>query len=851
MTSDQGPGRPRLRLVSDGHDVVIVGAGPVGSLAAIAFASRGARVLLLEANPQAAARFAGEWIHPPGVGVLDRLRVGRLEVGGARTGYGFAVLPDDGGAPVQLPYPDGKTALACEHSRIVDAIRDHACACDGVEYRPHTRVTRVEGQRLWAEDRRAGRMLELRAERIVGADGRKSSLAAAIGGAASTVLSHMASVELTDARLPFEGFGHVILGGPGPVLMYRIAEDRVRVCLDVPLREGPSSRTRGFLWERFGPIMPPAIAPRLRAALQDGPLLWAATRFAPRTAFGQGALALVGDAVGHLHPLTAAGLTQGFLDAEVLAGSASIDAYQQRREAESYVPELLGNALYEVFSRDDECATAIRRAVYRAWRASPSECKRTMRILMGEDRVPLSFASSFTRMAFGAVSETLAERARAGELGAIAPALSAYWPWAKWPLLSLLPAPARRRYRKQSAGREPAAAPPRAETAAPSIAPAARTSRTSERVSKSPIVGGDVRDDWELCVRSLQAVSRTFSRPIAMLPHELEVAVTCGYLLCRIADTIEDHPGLALHTRDAMFGQLLAVLEQGTDPSALAARFAAISGQDAELELARNLPRVMRVWGALDEAAQEACRRWIPEMIRGMQLYTHRKPGDDQLFVLHTIEDLERYCYFVAGTVGRMLTDLFAAHLQEQLPAGRLRILRDHAEHFGAGLQLVNVLKDVTEDRARSVCFIPESVCAAQDLRASELIDPDKRYRAHAAVEEVFEVARRHLRDALEYSLAIPGDQTGIRMFCLTPLWMAVRTLVLARGNDALFVAGSAVKISRTEVAHLIACCTRDVADDEALRAAFAELWRGGAFDEPGAREERSVAGGRHADRGY
>ena len=55
------------------YDVTVIGAGPAGATAAIAFARRGATVLLAEANPKAASRFAGEWMHPPGVRVLERL----------------------------------------------------------------------------------------------------------------------------------------------------------------------------------------------------------------------------------------------------------------------------------------------------------------------------------------------------------------------------------------------------------------------------------------------------------------------------------------------------------------------------------------------------------------------------------------------------------------------------------------------------------------------------------------------------------------------------------------------------------------------------------------------------------
>ena len=65
-----------------------------------------------------------------------------------------------------------------------------------------------------------------------------------------------------------------------------------------------------------------------------------------------------------------------------------------------------------------------------------------------------------------------------------------------------------------------------------------------------------------------------------------------------------------------------------------------------------------------------------------------------------------------------------------------------------------------------------------------------------------------------------------MRLFCLLPLWMAARTLVHARGNDAMFTAGQAVKISRAEVEQLINECVQNARDDVALRNGYAQLWQ-------------------------
>src|SRR5690606_588382 len=116
-------------------------------------------------------------------------------------------------------------------------------------------------------------------------------------------------LELRDVELPFESYGHVLLGGPGPVLLYRIAHDRIRACIDIPAGAPGSRRDARYIWDAFGPRFPEALRPALKRALEQDKLLWACNRFLPRTFYGSGNVALVGDAVGFYHPLTASGIT--------------------------------------------------------------------------------------------------------------------------------------------------------------------------------------------------------------------------------------------------------------------------------------------------------------------------------------------------------------------------------------------------------------------------------------------------------------------------------------------------------------------------------------------------------------
>ncbi|MEM9189345.1 MAG: squalene/phytoene synthase family protein [Myxococcota bacterium] len=334
---------------------------------------------------------------------------------------------------------------------------------------------------------------------------------------------------------------------------------------------------------------------------------------------------------------------------------------------------------------------------------------------------------------------------------------------------------------------------------------------------------------WAYCQAALRDVSRTFSRPIELLPRSLVPTVTCGYLLCRAADTIEDDENLTPSDRSELFAQLLTFLHSDARPAsdedaASRAFRAAFPGPSPEHVLCRRLADVANVLREQPTLHQTATLRWVGEMVRGMNLYLQRdaflEPKGPR--VLLTMSDLERYCYFVAGTVGRLLTELFVDELGPRLEARQ--ILEDDAEEFGLGLQLTNILKDLTDDGRRGVSYIPRSILERHDLGPADLTRVAHADRVHAALGPVFDRASRALDGAFRYTLGIPHTASGIRLFCLLPIWMAVRTLHLARNNNAQLMPERAVKISRAEVGALIAECQAIHGDDEALRKSFARL---------------------------
>jgi farnesyl-diphosphate farnesyltransferase len=321
----------------------------------------------------------------------------------------------------------------------------------------------------------------------------------------------------------------------------------------------------------------------------------------------------------------------------------------------------------------------------------------------------------------------------------------------------------------------------------------------------------------------LPHVSRTFALTIPQLPDGLRAPVTSAYLLCRIADTIEDEPALSPAETLAFLQGFSAVLAGQGTAGPLAREIAGrLSDRTlaAERDLVSNMERVVRVMARFNEPQRAAIQRCVELMCYGMPCFQFSA----SLNGLATSNDLDDYCYYVAGVVGEMLTELFCDYspdIARHRPA-----LSALAASFAQGLQMTNILKDVWEDRSRGACWLPQDVFARHGVIlaqvSSEPFDP----RFGEAYRELIGVAHAHLRNALDYTLLIPGRETGIRRFCLWAVGLAVLTLRKIERHPR-FTAGAEVKVSRSAVAMTRLFTDAAGRSDSMLRLLFAMAARG------------------------
>lgn len=82
-----------------------------------------------------------------------------------------------------------------------------------------------------------------------------------------------------------------------------------------------------------------------------------------------------------------------------------------------------------------------------------------------------------------------------------------------------------------------------------------------------------------------------------------------------------------------------------------------------------------------------------------------------------TDEDLQQYCFHVAGAVGVMMAAVMGVPADDEATLSR-------ACHLGLAFQYANIARDIAEDDAAGRCYLPAAWIAAQAIPAGALMQP-------------------------------------------------------------------------------------------------------------------------------
>jgi farnesyl-diphosphate farnesyltransferase len=314
-------------------------------------------------------------------------------------------------------------------------------------------------------------------------------------------------------------------------------------------------------------------------------------------------------------------------------------------------------------------------------------------------------------------------------------------------------------------------------------------------------------DDLEWCHQAVQGVSRTFAITIDLLDAPMADAICVGYLLCRVADTIEDAGHIPPAEQTRLLYQYDAVLDP-TDSTTIDEFREAVDewipddggDDDADWSVVANAPRIVETFDACSPSVREAIRPPVRELVGGMAMFVERHADEGGLRI-GTRAELEEYCYYVAGTVGELITNLVC----RDADSAQANRLRETSESFALLLQLVNVTKDVYVDyHDENNVYLPETWLEDADVPQDDLCEPEHSDDVADVVARTADHAHSFTDDAQTYLESMPRERGNRLVAWTVPYLLAVGTLreVRKRPEDALRRAG--IKVSREEVHALI-----------------------------------------------
>tara|TARA_B100001971_G_C18244834_1_gene573491 strand:+ start:286 stop:1305 length:1020 start_codon:yes stop_codon:yes gene_type:complete len=304
-------------------------------------------------------------------------------------------------------------------------------------------------------------------------------------------------------------------------------------------------------------------------------------------------------------------------------------------------------------------------------------------------------------------------------------------------------------------------------------------------------------ESLDYCKWALQSVSRSFALTIPLVEEALLAPIMVGYLEARILDTFEDDIGkrhVSLEERVHAMNAIMEILER--PDSQMAKRKAKELAREAEdwvqdehyRGLVKNFDKVLTVHRSLDERTKASMVRWMHEMNAGMQKYLQQP--------VYSFEDLNEYCYFVAGTPSGFLTELIRTRAKKLTPKAS-QVLQDNERDFGLFLQKVNIIRDFREDILQNEkIFWPGYLFDKHQLEPQELLDPTHEKQAMEMLNAMVNNAVAHVTSVHDYLTAVPDEYAGFRQGAAINFAMGVATLGEVRGNRDVFYGDRPVKIT-------------------------------------------------------
>lgn len=251
-----------------------------------------------------------------------------------------------------------------------------------------------------------------------------------------------------------------------------------------------------------------------------------------------------------------------------------------------------------------------------------------------------------------------------------------------------------------------------------------------------------LEQSYELCRQITAKYAKTFYLGALLMPEAKRRAIWAIYAWCRRTDELVDGPQ-SVNTTDETLDRWEQQLESV---------FAGVPQDDQDVALVDTLQRY-----PMDIEP-------FRDMIAGqrMDLYRNR---------YETFEELNLYCYRVAGTVGLMSTAVIGVDKTNYTAPWNqdreIYIPTEEAIALGIANQLTNILRDVGEDARRGRIYLPLEELALFNYTEADLFNGvvDDRWR---------ELMRFQIQRARKYFVLAEKGIRALSSDSRWPIWAAL-----------------------------------------------------------------------------
>jgi farnesyl-diphosphate farnesyltransferase len=308
-------------------------------------------------------------------------------------------------------------------------------------------------------------------------------------------------------------------------------------------------------------------------------------------------------------------------------------------------------------------------------------------------------------------------------------------------------------------------------------------------------------------------VSRLFYTTLVVVPKDVRDQVSLAYLFARAADTIADTELIDRPRRLDFLGQLKGqfVSDQISwgQIREIQRAMGPLQQDSSERVLLERLEDCFKLFQEFSPDDRRCVQRLMTTLTQGMEMDLSVFPGTSakDLVALKTVDDLDRYTYYVAGCVGEFWTDLMCAH-RRALASWNVREMSEVGVRFGKGLQLTNIVKDIAHDLQKGRCYIPDTILSEAGLKPRDLLNQENLSRFRPVLSKLVHIAIEHLDQGWLYTMSVPRHETRLRLSCMWPILSAGESLKLVMNSSDLLNPAVKVKIPRSKVYQIIALTT-------------------------------------------